>query len=498
MRLFKIFTICLLAQGLLFAGPVQVKGGSAVFLYETMSPSVCIQDKDLQNAFILKLENDILFSALQENDWSAITAKAMDLFSSKTKRKASPEQIAKKKKENLRILKELIENKWSIEKTKAALGIGRKKIIRAVGKELIEQGRRQQRQKEIDLEKEMIICALEAYRWNVTRASEETGIWKKRIYELISSDVIKRNRAIAEQQLKDLMCKVLEENEWTVTRALKDRRLVEEEVGRHTLYSMLTPEWIEAQRNAYLHKINTAQKQELIAAINMFIESRNCLKEVGAYLGLARGTLNDRLRKHNILINDIRYSKEKVLPVLAETGANLTRAAGILGLDRQVISRRFAAQIALLKDSRSQIGWMLDRFEMFDNCIEDIKNKMPAIGYDHKDEDEFFYTVTKFKIYRCLKIIEKMQAKADSFSFPVELLDRIALYEKFFNKIYNVLDLKGESLKALFASLRILKLEIGSIDDKRSKFYSFDELLLMQGNSLIETADSDRYINRSI
>ncbi len=498
MRLLKIFTICALIQTVLLAGSVQAQDAAA-FLPQTISPSVYMNNKDLQNAFILKLGNNLLFDALQENGWSIIaTAEALGTYPSKIKRMTSPEQVAKKKGEYHHVSRELIKNKWSIKKTKASLGIGRKKIINIIGQRVVEQGRKKQRQKEIDLEKEMIICALGAYRWNVARASQETGIWKKRIRELIPVDLIQRNRAVAEEQLKQLIIIVLKENQWTVTRALKDRRLVDQEIGKYIVYSMLTVEWIEAKRNAYIHKIESTQKEEIITAIKMFKNSRNCLEEVGNFLGLARGTLNDRLRKHNITIADIKYSRKDVLPVLIEARGNLRQTAQILELNRQVISRRFAKELHNIKDISSQTVWMLDRFKIFYDCIEGIKNKIPSIGYRYKDEDEFFYTATKFKIYRCLQIIKKMETRANSRGYSVEVLQRIAVYKKFFKKIDSILDYRDKSLKTLFALLEIIKIEIGSIDDQRSSFYSADHRALRLGNSLLETAKSEIFINNAI
>jgi DNA-binding protein Fis len=382
MRLLKIFVTGLLIQGILLSGSVQAQMMFDSAARENMSPEIYFQDKSLQNAFILKLGNEVLFDALQKNGWSVTaTAKALGTYPSEIARRTSPEQIAKKKGEYRYILNSLIQNKFSLEKTKAELGIGRKKIINTVGKEVIEQGRQTQRIKEIEAEKAMIICALQAYRWNVALASKETGIWSKRIRELIPSEIIKLNRKIAEQELKQLIIRVLAENEWNVIAALADRRLVEMEVGRHILYSMLSHEWISEQKGAYIKNIEQQQKQEILAAINMFIRSRDCLNQVAKYLNLPRGTLRDRLGKYKISIDDIRYDPKKILPVLVQTRNNLSQAEKLLGLNRQVIGRKFPEQIALIKatgtyemkpEAKQELLDMVDRFISSKDCLQDV------------------------------------------------------------------------------------------------------------------------------
>ncbi|MBU1042856.1 MAG: hypothetical protein KJ915_00455 [Candidatus Omnitrophica bacterium] len=409
MRPLKTITICLLIQIVLLA-PVQAFNFADDFCRENMSPSIYIQDAGLQDAFVAILKNDEVIAALQSNGWSSKENDSSGTYDSQIAGQTSSEHISEKESEYHLVMRSLVKYKFNLGKVEKYLRMGRKKINKIIGREVIAQGREEQRAKELKLEKEMLVCALQAYRWNVERASQETGIWKKRIYELIPSDVINVNRTIAEQELKELIIKVLEDNQWNVQSALKDERLVEQEVGKYILYSVFTDGWIDKQKQANIERIERSQKQEILAAINIFIHKKNCREEVEAYLGLARGTLGDRMRKSGININNIRlnatgvdprrqelltavdkfidsqdwmqqvakelgideiqliqrfrevkvniynviYRPEIIIPVLWQTKGNVRSAMDILGLSHEPISRRFKVEIAYIRQQAAE------------------------------------------------------------------------------------------------------------------------------------------------
>ena len=93
------------------------------------------------------------------------------------------------------------------------------------------------------------------------------------------------------------------------------------------------------------HALLYTEKQEILEAIDVFIKHNDCLVRVAAYLDIAKATLNDKLAKYKIRFSDIKFSEERVLPVLKQTQGNITEASSQLGIDKDVLRNKFRKEI---------------------------------------------------------------------------------------------------------------------------------------------------------
>lgn len=433
--------------------------------------------------------------------------------------------------EKMSMLSALIRNQWDLSKAAASLNTGQKRVRRIVGQSLLDKGRARQRQKEIDAQREIILYGLQAYRWNVLRVERELGISKSKIYEFFTSQEIQSNRNRAQDLLKDKIISIMEKHGWVLSNALKDQVLKEEEISKHTVYSLLGQEFINEQRQQIEQNQAKAQKQEILQAINIFINSRNCLREVAAYLGIPRGTLNDRLRKHDIAFYDIKHGAERVIPVLLATGANLGESAKILQIDRGDLIKMFPQQIAGIKaavqekerikrigkivgalrknngnqkksaqyigitpntlylwikkykvkelsEAEKDIYWIKSSFMDIDSAVVQIKTRMNEIDTSDAEAVKLFTQTSQFRLYCCIRILENIEQKSKEIDLPNSLRRELGRFRLFLDEQY---DRFGSQNKTASRSLLRLKLIIRDIDIFKTEgraFYSEYDMFL--------------------
>jgi len=249
--------------------------------------------------------------------------------------------------------------------------------------------------------------------------------------------------------------------------------------------------------NGKKQKADFLEKEEIIKAIKLFMNQKECLLNVAMYLNLSRKMLKIKMNTYHIYLDQIRYNENRVLPVLIETLADLDLTSEILEVDKYELKRRFSRQIdkikKIVKDIRltEKIGaflaaskksdkdmrktaeilglrftdlnlWIKRReilkltpenkikytlnseFLIMDDLI--IKMHKRAMSVDNKEADTInsFLNTSKFMLFRILKKINDLKIELRFRKIPEDISDRLKYYEKYINKLFSTINLRNQ------------------------------------------------------
>lgn len=260
----------------------------------------------------------------------------------------------------------------------------------------------------------VIISALEENDGYVPKTAKATGISPRTIYRLIPREKIAAIAKLAQERKRQIIIRQLELNRGNVSKTARDLKM-----HRNTILKFTSTQ----QRNAIRANKKEREKQELIRSLRKHCLYRGWLKNTAEELGIPRGTLRDKIRRHGIVIADIREELE--LKALRQEKGNVTRAARRLGLSRDRLSghreeiEKLRRQAKIIEEEK--------RLFLLVAAIEELRGEREVMARD---------------LGVSQKTVTNQLARYGKMHFPVLITERLDLME------WLLADIKARGLKA--------------------------------------------------